>query len=238
MFGENQDCFAKGVVYDMTCITCDDEAKERNDAQAPVYRYTGTTSRSLHERGAEHLKAFKDGDQEKSVLLKHSLDKHEGNFVKFEMKVIKKHFSAFSRLIHECIRIERNSRDSSISSLNSKCEYKRGYLPRLIIDGSENGEAKVVVNSSLKDPDELKLNELKMKEKNDVTGTIDFSKDDPYKNPIFTFVDFNNFDVLPTAAETKPKDGGGGKVFYESRQKNNMTRHISFSKVRKRRRPS
>ena len=71
-----------------------------------------------------------------------------------------------------------------------------------------------------------------------VKETIDFSKDDPYKNHSFTFVDFNNFDVLPTAAETKPMDGSGVKVLYESRQKNNMTRHISFSKVRKRRRPS
>ena len=47
----------------------------------------------MHERGAEHLKAFKDKDIEKSVMLKHSHDKHEGNFVQFNMKIIKKHSS-------------------------------------------------------------------------------------------------------------------------------------------------
>ena len=59
-----QDCFSKGVVYDMTCTTCEDEAKDKNDLNVPLYRYTGTTARSIYERGAEHLKAFRDGDPE------------------------------------------------------------------------------------------------------------------------------------------------------------------------------
>ena len=86
-----QDCFLKGVVYDMTCTTCEDEAKDKNDLNVPLYRYTGTTARSIYERGAEHLKAFRDGDPEKSVMIKHSLDKHEGKQIEFSIKIIKKH---------------------------------------------------------------------------------------------------------------------------------------------------
>ena len=45
MFGDDkQDCFAKGVVYDMTCTACDEEAKERNDSNAPpcMWRFPKT----------------------------------------------------------------------------------------------------------------------------------------------------------------------------------------------------
>ena len=91
-----------------------------------------------NKRGAEHLKSFKSGDHEKSFMLKHSIDKHNGKFVEFNMKVVKKHSSAFSRLIHEAVRIERSSRDLGISSLNSKSEFGRGNLPRLVVDIPEN----------------------------------------------------------------------------------------------------
>ena len=234
MFGseENQDCFSKGVVYDMTCTLCEEEAKDRNDLKIPIYRYTGTTSRSIHERGAEHLKAFKDGDNDKSVMLKHSLDKHGGHFVPFKMKVIKKHFSAFHRLVHEAVRIDRGSRDPNISSLNSKSEFGRGNLPRLIID-----EAKVGLKTSSLENDE-QMTVLKIKEKNDVPETEDSSKADPsIENSNLNIVLFENFDTPLTAAEAKPNDVSG-KNFKCRQKKIDTTQHTIFSKVRKRRRPS
>ena len=220
----DQDCFLKGVVNDMTCTKCEEEANERKDVNVPIYRYTGTTSRSLYERGAEHLKAFKDKDIEKSVLLKHSHDKHEGNFVQFSMKIIKKHYSAFQRLVHEAVRIERNSRDKNISSLNSKSEYGRGHLPRLIINEPEN--VKVDRGGDLK-VDSLEVNDtveedIKLKEKLDEGVKDDGSEGGPSKNLV------DNFNALHTAAENKPNH-------YNYRQKIAMTKHISFSKVRKRR---
>ena len=246
MFGseENQDCFSKGVVYDMTCTICEEEAKDRNDLKIPIYRYTGTTSRSLHERGAEHLKAFKDGDNDKSVMLKHSLDKHGGHFVPFKMKVIKKHFSAFHRLVHEAVRIDRGSRDPNISSLNSKSEFGRGNLPRLVVEDSEhikNERGVVVVESSPKDDDAL--NVKKNNERIDEPVKEVCSKDDPSSNnSILSLVDLFDKNVLdidtpPTAANYKP-NVGGEKQFHKSRQKNDATQHSSFSKVRKRRRHS
>ena len=128
-------CFAKGVVYDITCKKCKEEADDGKNV--PVYRYTGTTSRSLHERGKEHLKGFLNKD-ENNALNKHSEDKHDGEFVEFEMKIVKQHFSAFSRLIHESVRIDRSSRDNSISILNSKSEWGFNKLPRLVIERDEN----------------------------------------------------------------------------------------------------
>ena len=142
-------------------------------------------------------------------------------------------------MVHEAVRIDRNSRHSNISSLNSKSEYGRGHLPRLIVDI----EAKVdVKTSSLKDFDTM--NELKMKERNEGIESEESSKVDPCKtNSILNFVElFDDFETPPTAAETKPKpklDRSGEKLFKCRQQKEiDMTQHTSFSKVRKRRRYS
>ena len=54
------------------------------------------------------------------------------------MTIVKQHFSAFSRLIHESVRIDRSSRDNSISILNLKSEWGSNKLPRLVIEKDEN----------------------------------------------------------------------------------------------------
>ena len=146
------------------------------------------------------------------------------------MKIVKKHYSAFQRLVHEAVRIERNSKDKNISSLNSKSEYGRGHLPRLIIDEPEN--VKVDRGGDLK-VDSLEVNdtveEIKLKEKLDEEAKDDVSEDGPSKNNLNSNVTFiDNFNTLHTAAENKPNP-------YKYRQKIATTKHISFSKVRKRR---
>ena len=234
-----QDCFSKGVVYDMTCTTCEDEAKDKNDLNVPLYRYTGTTARSIYERGAEHLKAFRDGDPEKSVMIKHSLDKHEGKQIEFSIKIIKKHFSAFSRIVHEAIRIDRNSRNPLIASLNSKSEFGRGNLPRLVVDIPENlkvekNDVVLKKNSPLEGID--LLNEIKKKEKDDRTEKVESSEDDPSKsipnsNSNVTFVNLFNNDTPLTAAKNKPNNVGGVTKDFKCRQ---TTQRSSFRKVRKR----
>ena len=47
--------------------------------------YIGTTSRSLYQRGKEHLSGFLKKD-DNNALYKHSQDKHDGDFVEFEME--------------------------------------------------------------------------------------------------------------------------------------------------------
>ena len=46
---EPQNCFAKGVVYDINCVKCKEMADEGEEI--PVSKYTGQTSRSLYQRG-------------------------------------------------------------------------------------------------------------------------------------------------------------------------------------------
>ena len=67
-------------------------------------------------------------------MFKHSVDKHDGEYVEFEMKVVKQHFSAFVRLIHESVRINRLYK---VSVLNSKSEWGSNKLPKLVIEKDE-----------------------------------------------------------------------------------------------------
>ena len=89
-----------------------------------MFKYIGESARSCHERGREHV-----GDCEQlkpgSHMLKHIIDKHEGkqpNEIKFKMKAVKFHKSAFERQIHEAVLIQE-SRGHHI--LNSLSEYNR-----------------------------------------------------------------------------------------------------------------
>ena len=133
-----QNCFEKNVVYQINCLRCADSDK--------IYAYYGQTSRSLHERGQEHLTGLLK-KHEDSPLYKHVSDVHQGEYVDFKMRVVKKHFTAFSRLVHESVMIDRASKNSKISIMNSKGEFGRCNLPRLVIEKDTkafeaNGETK------------------------------------------------------------------------------------------------
>ena len=70
-------------------------------------------------------------------MLKHILDRHEDKKpeeVKFLMKAVKFHRSAFERQIQESVLIQANR---GHNLLNSKSEYNRCALPRL---GTKLGE--------------------------------------------------------------------------------------------------
>jgi hypothetical protein len=130
----------RNVVYETWCETCrQEEEKTReigNWEEAKLYKYIGESSRSCYERGWEY-----QGDFEQlkpgSHMLKHILDMHEGKQpceVKFQMRAIKLHRSAFERQVHEAVLIQAN-RGHNI--LNSRSEYNRCALPRL---GTKLGE--------------------------------------------------------------------------------------------------
>ena len=64
---------------------------------------------------------------------KHAVSCHSGEKrPTFGMKVVKTHSSARSRQIHEAVRIRRKAKTSTI--LNSKSEYSRCRLPRLVVE--------------------------------------------------------------------------------------------------------
>ena len=55
------------------------------------------------------------------------------------MKIVRKHYKAISRVVHEAVRINRQS-FSNIVSMNSKSEFSVGNLPRLSIAKKETFE--------------------------------------------------------------------------------------------------
>ena len=95
-----------------------------------IYKYIGVSSRSCYERGMEHqadMKQLKPG----SHLLRHALDKHEGEQlrnIKFGMEVLRFTRTSFERQILESVLIQQNT---SHHILNSRSEYNRCSLPRL-----------------------------------------------------------------------------------------------------------
>ena len=133
------DCFTKNVVYSLECITCE-EAKEDGGKKATTC-YIGETSRSLHCRAVEHCDWYR-GKKENNPMFKHAVDAHGGEIdkVRFRMKILKQHFTAMSRQIHESVAIARRS-TSGMNLINSKMEgaYNRCKLPRLTIKGAFDG---------------------------------------------------------------------------------------------------
>ena len=127
-----QDCRSKNIVYDIICKTCEEGGRKRSV-------YTGMTSRTAFERGREHLEGLEKGNSE-NALYKHKSDHHLGQEVEFSMKVVRKHYKAICRTVHEAVRINRQSLCSSLVSMNSKSEFNVGNLPRLTIPQKETKE--------------------------------------------------------------------------------------------------
>ena len=72
-------CKKNEILYVIECKECGD-------------KYPGETSRNGHTRGIEHLEDSESNDaerREKSVLLRHMLEKHNGRKVDFSMKVVR-----------------------------------------------------------------------------------------------------------------------------------------------------
>ena len=140
-------------MYQIQCLECAAAASSDNSAPGqPRCRpaiYTGQTSRTGFERGEEHLDGLLKKN-ENNPLYKHVADKHQNAEVKFKMTVVKRHFSAFSRLIHEALRIENMSK-LDVVVMNSRGEFQRNNLPRLRVveddkDDNELGLAGHVSN--------------------------------------------------------------------------------------------
>ena len=145
-------CFTKNVVYSIECISCE-EGKKLTTC------YIGETSRSLHCRGVEHWEGFM-GKKDNNPMFKHSAEAHDGevNKTMFRMRILKQHFTAMSRQIHEGVAIARRSL-SGLNLINSKMEgaYNRCKLPRITVVGSEEERSPIV---ELKPANELENSEV------------------------------------------------------------------------------
>ena len=207
-----QNCFEKNVVYKISCLEC---ADEKNGDKIKAAVYVGQTSRSLYERGQEHLLGLRKM-HDNSPLFKHVSEDHNGNNnINFEMKTVKKHFSAFSRLVNEAVMIDRISKSNSCSTLNSRGEWGRSHLPRLKIDEvlSESRENLVKKNNFSKSLEEWNVSEtrnLKEKVKRKASPETKTDDDDTHdSNPSETF-NFSKSDIETSSKAAKFNSNTGG----------------------------
>ena len=159
-----QRCQQRSVLYETFCTRC----KERADALADADRdtdtgntgnkavysvYTGETSLTARERlvgvkgegarGGGHLTEYEKG-LEKNHMTKHWQSCHKGEEKpKFGVKIIRSFTSCLVRQLWEAVRIRRRLQEQakgSLRLLNSKSEYSRCSLPRLVVEGTEGVE--------------------------------------------------------------------------------------------------
>ena len=107
-------CQVKSVVYESVCKLCE-KVHKLNPSTKHMGRYVGETYRTLSERVGEHYTSLEKWENG-SFMLKHWAIKHPKNLSPppFKFRVLKKHNSPLSRLVHEAIEINENS------SCNSK----------------------------------------------------------------------------------------------------------------------
>ena len=156
--GKRQSCSTRNITYETWCGTCEDREKEKMEKERieeenttvgekerkrrsvttrkemRKHKYVGETGRSAYERGKEHQRDREKWDKG-SHMLKHIVLAHEGEEeteIKFRMRIVKTHRSAFERQVFEGIRIQNERQIHDI--LNSKTEYNRCALPRLEVN--------------------------------------------------------------------------------------------------------
>ena len=104
------DCRRRNILYQTSCIPC------KSIGRASVYY--GESARTAFERGLEHLSDFSKNAEE-SHMWRHVEEEHgDGEPVEFEMKVLRGHRSAFTRQIHEAVKIVRNKEKNILNSKN------------------------------------------------------------------------------------------------------------------------
>ena len=150
--GLSQDCSKRNIVYEIKCLTCEEQEMSKikeiaNGDQKKlkelregikIHKYLGETGRSAFERGFEHLNQLTTLS-DNSHMLKHVVAKHEGQDlgeIKFGMSILHHNRSAFERQIREAVKIQQERKDHVL--LNSRSEYNQCSLPRLTTRMGDN----------------------------------------------------------------------------------------------------
>ena len=137
-------CTRSSIVYENICVKCNPDKTEDGE---PVVKegsmtpslYVGESSRTIQERGLEHWGAALRGDK-KSHMAKHQAMEHAGEPPAFHMRVVSYHRTALNRQVKEAVRIRRRGGASSI--LNSRAEYNRCHIPRLVLEEEDEQTTK------------------------------------------------------------------------------------------------
>ena len=109
--------------------------------------YVGEFSRSIFERSREHWSDYRS-NSDKSHILKHHQIAHGGvGEPCFIMRTVSFYRTALARQVGEAVRIRRRGGAGSI--LNSKSEYDRCRIPRLVIEQEDEEEIKKTLEEEL-----------------------------------------------------------------------------------------
>ena len=136
-------CRKRNILYENICLKCNPEAgsedkrKEWIPPAHPPSIYVGESARSLYERGKEHWANYRAG-LENSHILKHHLLHHGGQGEPaFHLRPVMYFKTALSRQVAEASRIQKLGEDAV---LNSKDEFNRSKIRRLVIGEERNQE--------------------------------------------------------------------------------------------------
>ena len=132
-------CTKSSVVYENICRKCNEEAggKKELEVVKEGSTYVGESSRTLYERGKEHHKDW-ESKKERSHILKHQGATHPGEEPDFVLRPVRYYRTALSRQVGEAVRIRRRGGAGSI--LNSKAEFDRCWIPRLVLEQVDEEE--------------------------------------------------------------------------------------------------
>ena len=97
----------------------------------PPSLYVGESPRTVQEQAVEHHDAARKRDKT-SHMRRHKRLVHGAMEPKFIFKVVSHHRSALNRQIKEAVSIRRRGGAQGI--LNSKVEFNRCYIPRLVVE--------------------------------------------------------------------------------------------------------
>ena len=113
----------------------------------------GETSRTVQERALEHLGAARR-KAEDSHMHKHQMLEHDGEPGRFMFKIVSQHRTALNRQVREAVRIRRRGEiDGGV--LNSKSEWSRSHIPRLVLELEEEDMKKLRLAQEQADREEL-----------------------------------------------------------------------------------
>ena len=153
---EIAECTRANLVYESICTVCNPGAVKKGALEevkgGNPSLYVGETSRSIQERAIEHWGAARRGAED-SHMCKHQAMEHEGEQPRFLFKVVTHHKTALSRQVHEAVRIRRRGGAGAI--LNSRAEFNRCHIPRLVVEVEEEGKKKKRLEQEQRDKEEL-----------------------------------------------------------------------------------
>ena len=145
---ELPNCKKASLVYENVCVRCNLEAGKKGELDkikddTPAV-YIGETCRTVYERSKEHWGAWRSGKEESHQETDHGGD----GSPKFMMRVVTYHKSALSRQIGEAVRIGRRGVAGMVQ--NSKSEFNRCRMPRLIIEEIDEKQIQEVEERELR----------------------------------------------------------------------------------------